>query len=634
MRNLNISDMRRIAKERGGKCLSSSYVNGTTKLTWQCSFGHTWAAIPHAVRHQGSWCPVCAGRKRYKDISTFINYAKSKGGKCLSESVSQGLDKLKFECVRGHCWEVRASQILIQKTWCPTCFGRNGYRDISLFKKYAVSKGGRCLSETVNRSSDSLKFECTNGHYWEVNASQIRHAETWCPVCVGNVVGNIEDMREIAKAKGGECLSSKYIKSTSQLNWRCSEGHEWLARPNDIKQGKWCPVCAGNVKLTIDDMIDLAKERGGQFCEDTYRGANHKHRWKCSEGHEWSAIPNSVRRGTWCPICSDGIGERICREYFEQLFNRKFPKKRPNWLLSAKGTRMELDGFCEELGLAFEHHGLQHYKILKKFGMDEQKLVRRRSLDSMKRELCKANNVLLVEVPEIPTVTPTSKIRALIADATENTHIVLPANFNEKNIDLASAYNTCKAKDELTLLKEIAEKKSGKVLSKQFRGATSALDIVCSHGHQWQTTAHKLKSGRWCPICGGTAKKTIEDMHQLAKARGGQFLSDRYINGRTKYKWYCHKGHEWEAVSESVFLGTWCPHCAHNKPLSLDEMKKIAISRSGRCLSRKYLNSNSKLLWECQKGHRWEATPSSIKNGKSWCPNCAAKVRVEMRRKS
>jgi hypothetical protein len=59
-KKLTIKEMQLIAKERGGKCLSTKYVNVHTKLLWKCSEGHQWRAIPNTVKNRGIWCRVCS----------------------------------------------------------------------------------------------------------------------------------------------------------------------------------------------------------------------------------------------------------------------------------------------------------------------------------------------------------------------------------------------------------------------------------------------------------------------------------------------------------------------------------------------------------------------------------------------
>ena len=57
---------------------------------------------------------------------------------------------------------------------------------------------------------------------------------------------NIEDMKQAAKFRGGECLSETMIKGDlfTPLKWRCAFGHEFMMSPNSIlKGGHWCPEC-------------------------------------------------------------------------------------------------------------------------------------------------------------------------------------------------------------------------------------------------------------------------------------------------------------------------------------------------------------------------------------------------------
>ncbi|WP_413575496.1 zinc-ribbon domain-containing protein [Bacillus thuringiensis] len=51
-------------------------------------------------------------------------------------------------------------------------------------------------------------------------------------------------------------------------------------------------------------------------------------------------------------------------------------------------------------------------------------------------------------------------------------------------------------------------------------------------------------------------------------------------------------------------------------------MRKIAQSRGGKCFSETYKDNKTKLRWKCAKGHEWEATPNNIKSKAQWCPEC------------
>nr|MBT6355197.1 hypothetical protein [Pelagibacteraceae bacterium] len=94
------------------------------------------------------------------------------------------------------------------------------------------------------------------------------------------------------------------------------------------------------------------------------------------------------------------------------------------------------------------------------------------------------------------------------------------------------------------------------------------------------------------------------------------------INTDTKIKWECAEGHTWEATPGSVKRGTWCLICSGSASLTIEEMHKIAAERNGKCLSTEYINSKTKLKWECAEGHTWEAISTNVKRG-SWCRICS-----------
>lgn len=62
----------------------------------------------------------------------------------------------------------------------------------------------------------------------------------------------------------------------------------------------------------------------------------------------------------------------------------------------------------------------------------------------------------------------------------------------------------------------------------------------------------------------------------------------------------------------------------------LEMMQNHALEKGGRCLSGTYINSTFKLLFICQQGHKWRATPLEIMGKKSqspkWCPKCELKT--------
>jgi hypothetical protein len=162
--------------------------------------------------------------------------------------------------------------------------------------------------------------------------------------------------------------------------------------------------------------------------------------WECANGHRWRARLFKIKIGQWCPNCSAGLGERLCRAFFEQLFGGGFPSTWPEWLKSESGRTLQLDGFNERLQLAFEHQGRQHYSKTKVFSTTDEALRKRISDDETKRRICVTRGVMVIEVPEIPQLLPIGQVRNFIGAECRRRGIILPATFFQVHVDLQRAY--------------------------------------------------------------------------------------------------------------------------------------------------------------------------------------------------
>lgn len=49
---------------------------------------------------------------------------------------------------------------------------------------------------------------------------------------------------------GGACISSEYRHNRGKLRWRCAEGHEWETTADIVKRGCWCPICSDKARLS------------------------------------------------------------------------------------------------------------------------------------------------------------------------------------------------------------------------------------------------------------------------------------------------------------------------------------------------------------------------------------------------
>lgn len=340
-RPLGLDVVVNIAFERGGRCLSDHYINARTKLRWQCANGHQWSTSLSSVKHGGHWCPICAGTERLSlDIATQV--ASRRGGECLSTHYVNTCNKLIWRCSEGHTWKASLNQVKDAGTWCPHCSRLANRLDISVATTIASKWGGLCLSTTYHNSGAPLRWKCARGHEWIASLSYVKNRGRWCVECSHKTRLSIDVARTIAASHQGVCLSTHYVSIFTPMRWRCANGHLW-----DV------------------------------------------------------ALKNVRHAGAWCPRCSSGKSEREIQNMFETIFSgHSFPKTRPDFLLFGKKRRLELDGYCVSLRLAFEYNGAQHYNPENYFNRgNKSRFSEQVERDSQKVARCQAIGVRLVVVP-------------------------------------------------------------------------------------------------------------------------------------------------------------------------------------------------------------------------------------------
>ena len=308
---------------------------------------------------------------------------------------------------------------------------RNLAKEIGL-KKTGVA--GKFLSDNYNGMNVPHKWQCGKcGCIWKTSPNSIMYQETWCKHCSGRESWTYEQMVELAKMRGlektgveGKFLMSKEdyeqqpYPDRSKYEWECGKcGNNWKATANNIKRGSWCRKCqytklSREFRTPYCEVLKLAKRIGiiktgyaGTFLVSKVEYAKvkepsrYKFKWKCGKCNDIFEMDiTHVQRPQWCPSCTEGESEIICRGFFERIFKAKFPKKRPEWLVNPfSGGQMHLDGYSKKLKLAFEFNGPQHYKMYPKYHKKYQDFVKQQERDMFKAALCKENGIMLIIVP-------------------------------------------------------------------------------------------------------------------------------------------------------------------------------------------------------------------------------------------
>ncbi len=168
-------------------------------------------------------------------------------------------------------------------------------------RQLAAARGGKCMSTAYVNSTTKLVWKCAKGHRWTAVPSSVARG-TWCPECAGRRRMSISHMQLMAFARGGKCISTVYEGSPTKVIWECAKGHQWSALPSMVARGSWCPRCVGKGK-TIEEMQAMAALHGGRCVSARYLGSKTELQWECKKGHRFTSKPEYVRIGTWCQKC-------------------------------------------------------------------------------------------------------------------------------------------------------------------------------------------------------------------------------------------------------------------------------------------------------------------------------------------
>jgi hypothetical protein len=370
------------------------------------------------------------------------------------------------------------------------------------------------------------------------------------------------------------------------------------------------------IHVKIDQIKEICQERGGKCHTSKVKNAKSKVQIECNEGHFFETTFDSiVYANTWCPHCNLLVSERICRKFFEKMFNAKFPKSYPVWLINENGNQMELDGYNKELGLAFEYQGIQHRRIA--FNLTDSDLKQIQKDDCIKLKGCKENNVILFQIPD-KDIVPYDKLQEYIEEQYRiktGKQLKIEKKFDYKNFKI---YENKYAEK----FKAYIKSKGGKLKSPYFTAKTP-VRLECDQGHTWETTPDSIYSNNWCPVCAKNVKGSGLLFEKIGKLFDCELTSD-YINAKTAIWFKCKKGHKFKKSpywlkKDYQEIDILCPKC---KMESYSKNLENLVAEKGGIILDKYKGRFKKITIKCKNKHIWETTPAVIYQG-GWCQKCA-----------
>lgn len=293
------------------------------KIPWRCARGHEWTAAVYS-RRDGSGCPFCAGRRPFPGETDLLTTHPHLAVGALFDlsTVTAGSDRRgRWLCFEGHEYETQVKNRALGGTGCPVCANlevRRGINDLATVRPDLASEARFDTTLFPAGSNKVVTWVCDLGH--EYRASIVGRASRGrgCPYCASQaVLEGFNDLATLRPDLAEEALfdaTAVALKSGRMLEWCCPAGHIYRAKPIRRVRGDGCTVCSSRVIIPgINDLQTIRPDLAAQVVVDAGYdpttlavSSSKKILWRCDEGHEWLATPNSrSSSGSGCPSCAE-----------------------------------------------------------------------------------------------------------------------------------------------------------------------------------------------------------------------------------------------------------------------------------------------------------------------------------------
>lgn len=433
------------------------------------------------------------------------------------DEYTRGENRIECEClVCGHKWSPKAKDLY--RYGCPKCAGNIKLTQKDFEKKIKeINPNIKVLGE-YTKNANHIECEClVCGHKWSPIAKSLLRG-SGCPKCAGNQKLTQEEFETRLKEINPNIkVLGEYTRLKGHIECECSVcGHKWFPVAQGLLGGTGCPKCAGNQKLTCEELINRLKEINPDIkILGTYINSYTPIKCKCLKcGLEWNPIPNSLLRRHGCPECSKNAWVKK-RTFTQEEFERRIKKNNPNIKILGEYTKSANRIECECLICGYKWSPI-------------------------------ANGLLG------------------------------GAGCPKCGIKTTAKKNTITREDFIERIKKVNP--DIKVLGNYINSKTGIKCECLKCHHEWEPTPYNLLQGHGCPTCNHRNKLSHEDFIKILEDRNPHFKNIEFLSKYTKFKngkikCRCRVcGHEWTATACGLLHQmAGCPKCKRTFGTSYSE---------------------------------------------------------------
>lgn len=408
------------------------YINNSNSVQIRCKKHDSFfPSLPatHTSKAKRGGCPECY-REEQSDSIEFVASEVVKRGGILLDSLSgdrsyvRSEQRIKIQCKAcNKIWTPKWRDLKVNNRWCGICTVT--YAKALSFEqvKDLVKKQVEILQWPDNpinfvQHTDVLTFKCKCCGSVESKSLHAvkqnflpKSGQIICNNCSGFKQSKAQQYVKDFVEENGYTLMRfpdngkiKKVKVEDRIFVKCDRGHTpYSVKWANFQSGKRCPHCRSSdsgdrFRFTQEEYEQKLLQTSPKIkCLEEYKNTKTPILHLCSVCmHEWKVMPASPLNGAGCPECGKShYREGWCREVLEQIFDMPFKSIRPSWLINCgTGRTMELDCYNEELQLAVEYQGRQHYEPVPFFGGDEV-FAKQQTRDRIKTNLCLGRKIVL-----------------------------------------------------------------------------------------------------------------------------------------------------------------------------------------------------------------------------------------------
>lgn len=253
--------------------------------------------------------------------------------------------------------------------------------------------------------------------------------------------------------------------------------------------------------IKLDTIISKIQKNGFEVVSHNHETNLAESTWtlKCKFGHIFKKSGVHIQEAFNCTCCySNSSEELLARVFIEANFDKKFPSSKPHWLINKFTNHLlELDLYNEEMKIAFEYNGPQHYLPI--YGKKRLDISIRN--DSEKKQRCKENGVKLFVIPyfSIKTINKKDFFMALEQFLLENGFHVKP-NLVEILSNQDFEINTNRNEELINNLKKLLSDNNKTWISGTYLNVSNKINVKCNNcSHEYSSTIKSLLNLRYTP---------------------------------------------------------------------------------------------------------------------------------------